>query len=346
MTLGHCAWQIRPSKMSAPLLRVLRDTAKSFTKISPPTPCPIANYGLSLISTRCLCTGASAGIDIGLPINQQSRTRIHRERKAWRIEKRKDPKFEQSARHRTLKIPLEEVIAEWETTSAPYQIRSVGHHYNIFQDLFDGADFLPQIIMHIGFDQGGEIAPVYRGNLMTPTEAASEPSVLFSSPPKDLWTLILVNPDGHLLDNNAEYLHWMVGNIPGNDISKGEVVCDYIKPFPAQGTGYHRFIFILFKQDGCIDFSQDKRNSPCHSLKERTFRTLDFYRRYEDVITPGGLNFFQCRWDKSVTDMYRQTLNMREPVYDYDAPPLYTAPQRKWPHKKRIEYLDKYIPPK
>ncbi|PKU32934.1 hypothetical protein llap_16762 [Limosa lapponica baueri] len=68
---------------------------------------------------------------------------------------------------------------------------------------------------------------------------------------------------GHLRDTDSEYLHWLVTNIPGNDIKSGKEICHYLPPFPAMGTGYHRFIFLLFKQDCPIDFSEDVRPTPC-----------------------------------------------------------------------------------
>ncbi|GCC39835.1 hypothetical protein chiPu_0023488, partial [Chiloscyllium punctatum] len=113
---------------------------------------------------------------------------------------------------------------------------------------------------------------------------------------------------GHLRDNESEYVHWLVGNIPGNAVSEGEDICHYFPPFPAKGTGYHRCIFILFKQDDVIDFKEDFRPSPCLSLKMRTFKTCDFYKKHEDQLTPAGLAFFQCRWDESVTRTFHNLL--------------------------------------
>lgn len=43
-----------------------------------------------------------------------------------------------------------------------------------------------------------------------------------------------------------------------------------------------------------------------YCLKQRTFRTLDFYRKHQDVITPAGLAFHQSQWDQSVTDTFHQ----------------------------------------
>lgn len=45
-----------------------------------------------------------------------------------------------------------------------------------------------------------------------------------------------------------------------------------------------------------------------HSLVDRTFKTLDFYRKHQDNMTPAGLAFFQCQWDESVTDTFHNTL--------------------------------------
>lgn len=49
------------------------------------------------------------------------------------------------------------------------------------------------------------------------------------------------------------------GNIPGNNIEKGETLVEYLQPFPPKGTGYHRHIFVLYKQDKKIDFSTYKK---------------------------------------------------------------------------------------
>ena len=72
-----------------------------------------------------------------------------------------------------VKIPLEEVKRVWERTSAPYHVRRIGHHYGIFRDLFDSADFAPQVTLQVDYDLNeDETAPVYTGNFVTPTEVA------------------------------------------------------------------------------------------------------------------------------------------------------------------------------
>ena len=41
-----------------------------------------------------------------------------------------------------------------------------------------------------------------------------------------------------------EWRHWLVGNIPGTEVSKGEVLSEYIGAGPPEGTGLHRYIFL------------------------------------------------------------------------------------------------------
>lgn len=46
-------------------------------------------------------------------------------------------------------------------------------------------------------------------------------------------------------------------NIPGgNDVLKGDQIVPYLQPIPAKGTGYHRHVFVLYKQNAKLDLSQ------------------------------------------------------------------------------------------
>ncbi|KAI4471807.1 phosphatidylethanolamine-binding protein [Holotrichia oblita] len=120
-------------------------------------------------------------------------------------------------------------------------------------------------------------------------EAKEKPIVSYESDDKSLWTLILTNPDGHLTKQNS-------------NTSIGLSVSP-------KGTGYHRFIFVLYKQDKKIDFASLKREGKCANLEERTFSTLDFYRERQDFMTPAGLAFFQSNWESSLTEFYHNVLS-------------------------------------
>ena len=51
--------------------------------------------------------------------------------------------------------------------------------------------------------------------------------------------------------------HWLVLNIPGNDVSKGEVRKGYIGSGPPKDTGLHRYTFVLYKHDQPIQAPEE-----------------------------------------------------------------------------------------
>ncbi|KAF7249056.1 39S ribosomal protein L38, mitochondrial [Varanus komodoensis] len=284
-----------------------------------------------------------AKINIGLPYHLQSWEKKYEERKAIMKQNFTNMEMERASRLRTLLIPLDESRAEWENTSGPYHKQRVAEHYGLYRDLFNDATFVPRVHLKVEYNHDEEhVMPVYHGNMITPTETLNPPKVTFQADEGSLWTLLLTNLDGHLRDTNSEYVHWLVANIPGNQIETGKELCHYFPAFPAKGTGYHRYVFILFKQLQQIDFTEEMRPKPCHSLKMRTFRTFDFYKKYQNDMTPAGLAFFQCQWDDSVTQIFHQLLVMKEPVFDFVRPPKYHPPQKKFPHRQPLRYLDRY----
>ena len=52
------------------------------------------------------------------------------------------------------------------------------------------------------------------------------------------------------------------GNIPGNKVEQGERIIDYLRPIPARGVGYYRYVFILYKQTRRLDYTEYKRIQP------------------------------------------------------------------------------------
>ncbi|XP_045618376.1 large ribosomal subunit protein mL38 isoform X1 [Procambarus clarkii] len=289
-----------------------------------------------------------APVNIGLPHINPSRREQLNHRLQYRKSLRQNPEIEKLSRSRKLAVDINKVREEWDSTSGPHHIRTLAEHYGIFRDLYGCAYFIPRVALRINYNFDDEmVSPVYRGNTIKPREASTCPTVQFKSEPNELWTLVLTNPDGNLLENKSECLHWFIGNIPGGDIASGEVICDYLQPFPPRGIGYQRLVFVLYKQDGRIDYSNYKKEEPCLSLKERSFSSLTFYRELQDVITPAGLSWFQSDWDSSLTNFFHHTLKMKEPVYEYEFPPLYLAPQKYFPLKRPFNsYMDLHRDPK
>ncbi|KAE8750869.1 hypothetical protein FOCC_FOCC002297 [Frankliniella occidentalis] len=288
-------------------------------------------------------------VDIGLPSGRVSDRTLASERSKVLAKVKNDPEMERLAREQKLNVPLETIEQGWkESGSASQHLKTIADHYGIFEHLFGYAYFFPRVMLDVGFVQKDEsIVPVYRGNFVKPIEATKAPEVNFESDKDSLWTLILTNPDGHLTEENAEYVHWFMGNIPGNDVSKGEVVYEYLRPFPPSGTGYHRLVFILYKQEGKIDYSSLKKAGPCTDLTLRTFSTLEFYKPRQDLLTPAGLAFCQTDYDYSVKKTFHEILGMKEPKFEYDFPEHYVKEQIWYPSNSQSfdVYLDRYRDP-
>ena len=75
----------------------------------------------------------------------------------------------------------------------------------------------------------------------------------------------MVSPDGAVGDRPSVAPHWLVTNIKGGDLQTGDTLTEYSAPAPADGTGFHRFVFCLLKQNwpvehGCVPPSIDRRS--------------------------------------------------------------------------------------
>ena len=68
---------------------------------------------------------------------------------------------------------------------------------------------------------------------------------------------VITDPDAPSRQNPKfrEWHHWLVVNIPGCDISEGEVKLEYVGSGPPKGTKLHRYIFLAFKQPGKISYT-------------------------------------------------------------------------------------------
>ncbi|CAH3960558.1 39S ribosomal protein L38, mitochondrial [Pieris brassicae] len=294
------------------------------------------NYKDELYTTR---------IDIGFPPERKEKVRQEQFQHLKAI--KNDKNLEKLARDQKLFIDLDESKKVWLETVGPLHKKQIADHYAIFEHLYGEGYFIPYLNLDIFYDlKNDSCLPVYSGNVIKPAEAIEPPIVSYQCAPDTLWTLVLTSLDGHLTEENKEYAHWLIANIPGRDVDKGDTLIEYLQPFPLKGTGYHRYAFVLYKQNEKLSYEVPKVTSES-SLEDRTFVTRDWYKKYQDVITPAGLAFFQTSWDSTVRDFFHKTLNQKEPMYEYDFPDPYIRPQEWFPLRKPFNlYMDKYRDPK
>ena len=63
------------------------------------------------------------------------------------------------------------------------------------------------------------------GNILTPTQVRTEPSLEWDAEENSFYTVILTDPDAQSRVNPTfrENHHWLVVNIPGKRVSEGQV---------------------------------------------------------------------------------------------------------------------------
>lgn len=71
------------------------------------------------------------------------------------------------------------------------------------------------------------------------------------------YTLLMWDPDAI----NPSYIHMLVINIPHKQTKYGKTVLPYTPPAPPPGTGTHRYITGVFKQERHISMRPFKRDN-------------------------------------------------------------------------------------
>jgi phosphatidylethanolamine-binding protein (PEBP) family uncharacterized protein len=73
---------------------------------------------------------------------------------------------------------------------------------------------------------------------LTPTQVKDIPTVIkWVTEPNALYTLCMTDPDApsRLNPKYREWHHWLVVNIPENDVAKGHVLSEYVGSGPPKG---------------------------------------------------------------------------------------------------------------
>ncbi|KAK7475380.1 hypothetical protein BaRGS_00033398 [Batillaria attramentaria] len=147
------------------------------------------------------------------------------------------------------------------------------------------------------------------GMVVTPTQVKDKPHVSFEADPNAFYTLIMHDPDAPSRKNPkfGEYHHWMVVNIPGGDVSKGEEVTGYMGSGAPKDTGLHRYVFLVYKQPEKKDFKLPK--IPANHSKGRP------KQKVRDYVSKMGLeelvagNFFLAEYDDYVPQLYKSLVD-------------------------------------
>ncbi|KRT84523.1 hypothetical protein AMK59_1122, partial [Oryctes borbonicus] len=121
----------------------------------------------------------------------------------------------------------------------------------------DVIDKVPAAVLDVLYANN---VKVNEGKELTPTKVKDMPDVKWNADDGGFYLLVMTDPDAPSRSNPKfrEWHHWLVGNIPGGNIEKGETLSEYIGAGPPKGTGLHRYVLLVYKQPGKLSFNEKK----------------------------------------------------------------------------------------
>ncbi|CAH0390720.1 unnamed protein product [Bemisia tabaci] len=151
-----------------------------------------------------------------------------------------------------------EVIGSTEilTTTRHGKTRSRPKNISPFDAIFRENEIVPQIVNNTPIykcevEYGKE--RIHFGNNMTADQIAEKPTLVkWPTQSGAFYTLLMFGPDVPTREKSCEMMwrHWAVGNIPKNDIHKGDTLVEYENIEPFYRAGFHRILFFIYKQPG------------------------------------------------------------------------------------------------
>lgn len=161
----------------------------------------------------------------------------------------------------------------------------------------------PQEVAEVCYPSG---VKVDQGNELTPTQVKDQPTVKWQADGNALYTVCMTDPDAPSRKEPTyrEWHHWLVGNVPGNDIFKGEVLSAYIGSGPPPNTGLHRYVFLIYKQPGKLTFDEPRLPNTSGD-KRGCFSIQKFAEKYK-LGDPVAGNLYQAQYDDYVPILYKQ----------------------------------------
>ncbi|CAG5049621.1 unnamed protein product [Parnassius apollo] len=167
----------------------------------------------------------------------------------------------------------------------------------------DVVPVAPTALLKVTYPSGVEVK---EGNELTPTQVKDQPTVSWDAEQNAFYTVAMTDPDAPSRKEPKfrEWHHWLVGNVPGSDVSKGDVLSAYVGSGPPPGTGLHRYVFLVYKQPDKIAFDE-KRLTNTSADGRGGFSIAKFAEKY-NLGNPVAGNFYQAEYDDYVPLLYKQ----------------------------------------
>ncbi|KAI4492280.1 hypothetical protein M0802_009861 [Mischocyttarus mexicanus] len=167
----------------------------------------------------------------------------------------------------------------------------------------DVIDKVPSTLLDVSYPNNLVIEV---GKVVTPTQVKDQPTVKWAGDANTFYTLCMTDPDAPSRKDPKfrEWHHWLVGNIPGNDVSKGETLSEYVGSGPPEGTSLHRYVFLLYKQPKKLTF--DEKRLTNRSADDRGLFSISKFAKKYNLGDPIAGNMYQAEYDDYVPILYKQ----------------------------------------
>lgn len=168
----------------------------------------------------------------------------------------------------------------------------------------DVIDSKPSTSLQVEWASG---VSAQQGNELKPTQVKEQPKIKLDGLTKadKLYLLAMVDPDAPSRKEPKlrEIAHFMIANIPGSELSKGDTIFEYIGSGAPQGTGLHRYIFLLYEQPNKIT---GLSKTPKTSRQGRMNFSMRKFAKDHQLSGPIAANFFQAQYDDYVPLLHAQ----------------------------------------
>nr|AAC46472.1 A5 [Drosophila melanogaster] len=185
-------------------------------------------------------------------------------------------------------------------------VRRIMKEMEVIPEILDEP---PRELLRIKYDNTIDIE---EGKTYTPTELKFQPRLDWNADPESFYTVLMICPDAPNRENPMyrSRLHWLVVNVPGLDIMKGQPISEYFGPLPPKDSGIQRYLILVYQQSDKLDFDEKKMelsNADGHS----NFDVMKFTQKYE-MGSPVAGNIFQSRWDEYVPELMKTLYGVSE----------------------------------
>lgn len=159
-------------------------------------------------------------------------------------------------------------------------------------------DTLPAAVAEVVWPNG---VKADMGKMLTPTQVKDQPKVTFPHEAGCLYTVIMTDPDAP--KDKAEVHHWMTINVKDGDSETGAVHSEYFGSGPPQGTGIHRYIFLVYKQPP--NYTPTEAYRP-RNRERRYLWSVRQFAKDNNLGDPVAGNFYRAEFDSYVPTLHAE----------------------------------------